>query len=167
MTGSHEVRGSIPLISTKTGLRVGVRARGEPVFLKTHSHSHAVDFYVSLTYLLMFDFQKLEVYSLAKLICKSFKDLIKVSHFDRVTSDQLRRASFSIMLNIAEGSSRFTNKDRKHFLVMARGSVFECAAIIEYLMETGEIAESTFKEYFARLEEISKMLFALIRNLNK
>jgi four helix bundle protein len=115
----------------------------------------------------MFDFQKLEVYALAKLMCKSFKDLIKASHFDRVTSDQLSRASFSIMLNIAEGSSRFTNKDRKHFLIMARGSAFGCAAIIEYLMETGEITKDTFKEYFGRLEEISKMLFALIRRLDR
>ena len=68
----------------------------------------------------MFDFQKLEVYQKSKTFCKKITDLIKSSKFDKVTNDQLRRASFSIMLNIAEGSSRFSNKDRKNFLVISR-----------------------------------------------
>ncbi|MFZ9955967.1 MAG: four helix bundle protein [Flavobacteriales bacterium] len=33
--------------------------------------------------------------------------------FDRTTNDQLRRASFCILINIAEGASRFSNKDCK------------------------------------------------------
>jgi four helix bundle protein len=69
------------------------------------------------------------------------------------------------MLNIAEGSSRFSNKDRRNFLVVSRGSAFECAAILEYLFETNELTKEIFDKYFAFLEEISKMLFALIRKL--
>jgi four helix bundle protein len=38
------------------------------------------------------------------------------------------------MLNIAEGTSRFSNKDRKNFFVIVRGSAFECVAILEYLL---------------------------------
>jgi four helix bundle protein len=114
----------------------------------------------------MFDFQKLEVYAMSKNICKDITHIMQKSNFDRVTYDQLRRASFSIMLNIAEGSSRFTNKDRRYFLIMARGSVFECVAILEYLSETNEISAEKFKELFARFEEISKILFSLIRKLN-
>lgn len=86
--------------------------------------------------------------------------------FDRVTNDQLRRASFSIMLNIAEGTSRFSNKDRKNFFVIARGSAFECVAILEYLQDTKEITQQVFIEKEHTLEEISKMLFGLIKNLN-
>lgn len=89
----------------------------------------------------MFDFQKLSVYQKAKSYCKTTTSLIKASDFDRTTNDQLRRASFSIMLNIAEGSSRFSKKDRRHFYVISRGSAFECVAILEYLMESGEIDE--------------------------
>jgi four helix bundle protein len=92
--------------------------------------------------------------------------LITDGKFDRTTNDQLRRASFSIMLNIAEGTSRFSNKDRKNFFVIARGSAFECAAILEYLQETKEITQQVFLQSEQRLEEISKMLFGLIKNLD-
>jgi len=79
----------------------------------------------------MFDFCKLEVYQKAKAFCILMNKLISSGEFDRTTNDQLRRASFSIMLNIAEGTSRFSNKDRKNFFVVARGSAFECVAILE------------------------------------
>jgi four helix bundle protein len=113
----------------------------------------------------MFDFCKLEVYQKAKAFCILTNKLIASGEFDRITNDQLRRASFSIMLNIAEGSSRFSNKDRKNFLVVARGSAFESAAILEYLFEIKAIEEKEYKNHTNFLEEISKMLFGLIKNL--
>ncbi|MCG7852655.1 MAG: four helix bundle protein [Methanosarcinaceae archaeon] len=73
--------------------------------------------------------------------------LITSRNFDRVTNDQLRRASFRIMLNIAEGSSRFSNKDRKNSMVVAKGSAFECAAILEYLYEVSEIDKDAYYDY--------------------
>jgi four helix bundle protein len=115
----------------------------------------------------MFDFCKLDVYQKAKIFCILMHKLISTGKFDRTTNDQLRRASFSIMLNIAEGSSRFSNKDRKIFMVIARGSAFECAAIIEYLYKVSEIDRDACINYSSRLEEISKMLFGLIKGLDK
>jgi four helix bundle protein len=50
------------------------------------------------------------------------------------------------MLNIAEGTSRFSNKDRKDFFVISRGSAFECVSILEYLLETKEITQNVFLE---------------------
>ena len=113
----------------------------------------------------MFDFCKLDVYQKAKAFCILITKLISSRKFDRTTNDQLRRASFSIMLNIAEGSSRFSNRDRKNFLVIARGSAFECVAIMEYLLEVKEISHDTFTDYENKLDEISRMLFGLIRRL--
>ncbi len=113
----------------------------------------------------MWDFQKLEVYQKSKNFCKKITGTLSEKSFDRVTNDKLRRASFIIMLNIAEGTSRFSNKDRKNFFVVARGSAFECEAIIEYLVETQEIDQETFSDYEKTLDEISRMLFGLIRNL--
>ena len=71
------------------------------------------------------------------------------------------------MLNIAEGSSRFSNKDRRNFLIIARGSAFECVAIFDFLHDNHLIEESFFKKNYDNLEEISKMLFALINKLEK
>ena len=121
----------------------------------------------SLYHIHMFDFQKLDVYQKSKSFCKDITHLLRSSDFDGTTSNQLRRASFSIMLNIAEGSSRFSNKDRKNFLIIARGSAFECVAILEYLFEMQEITQEAFHGYISKLEEISRMLFSLIRKLDK
>lgn len=115
----------------------------------------------------MFDFCKLDVYQKAKSFCFFMNKLIIAKKFDKTTNDQLRRASFSIMLNIAEGSSRFSNKDRKNFMIVARGSAFECAAIIEYLYEVSEINKDDYVSYRNSLEQISKMLYGLIRGLDK
>jgi four helix bundle protein len=114
----------------------------------------------------MFDFQKLDVYHKSKHFCKEISLRISERSFDKVTNDQLRRASFSIMLNIAEGTSRLSNKDKKNFFVIARGSAFECVAIIDYLIDTKEITQEQFNNYTEKLEEISKMLFGLIKKID-
>ena len=113
----------------------------------------------------MFDFCKLDVYQKAKAFCILITKEISSGNFDKTTNDQLRRASFSIMLNIAEGSSRFSSKDRKNFLVVARGSTFECYAILEYLFDTNGLNQQVFSDYSNKLEEISRMLFGLIKTL--
>ena len=114
----------------------------------------------------MFDFENLEVYKKAKVfnatVCKL---LIKANTLDNVTKNQLRRASLSIVLNIAEGTSRFSKPDRKNFCVIARGSVFECVAIFDVLKDNNQLAIEQFTQFYALAEEISKMLFAMIRNL--
>ncbi len=69
------------------------------------------------------------------------------------------------MLNIAEGSSRFSNRDRKNFLVIARGSAFECSAILDFLFTLQMITSEEKTAFDSQLEEISKMLFSLIQKL--
>ena len=46
-------------------------------------------------------------------------------------SDQLRRASLSIPLNIAEAVGKTGKADRQRFFAIARGSALECAAIVD------------------------------------
>lgn len=80
---------------------------------------------------------------------------------------QMQRASISIPSNIAEGWGRQSRKEFKNFLSIARGSVFEletqleCAQRLRYV--TAE-ATATAKRL---LEEISRMLIALMRSLDE
>jgi four helix bundle protein len=113
----------------------------------------------------MFDFEKLSVYQKAKEFNAAVSKLIMQVNLDRSVQDQLRRAAFSIMLNIAEGSGRFTNPDKRNFYVIARGSVFECAAILDYLKDLSYPGKEFFGQYYTMLEEISRMLYALIKGL--
>lgn len=115
----------------------------------------------------MFDFEKLTVYIKAKQFNIKVLSFLSNKTLDRTTNDQLRRASFSIMLNIAEGSGRFSMADKRNFYVIARGSVFECVAIFDFLKETKQMEEALFSEYYTELEELSKILFALIKGLSK
>ena len=116
---------------------------------------------------IMFDFEKLQVYSHAKYYNRGVKNLLKNHVLEKGTKDQLHRASLSILLNIAEGSGRFSKADKRNFYVIARGSCFECVAIFDYLKDEGEIDGNIFAEFYSLLEEISKMLYAMIRNLQK
>jgi len=115
----------------------------------------------------MFDFEKLTVYHKAKEYNKNVNQFLSQNSLDRTTNDQLRRASFSIMLNIAEGTGRFTNPDRRNFYIIARGSTFECVAIFDYLKDINSIDENQFTGFYNELDELSRMLFAMIKNLTK
>jgi four helix bundle protein len=115
----------------------------------------------------VFDFEKLSVYLKAKEFNKKIHILLSDQNLDRTTNDQLRRASFSIMLNISEGSGRFTNADKRNFYVIARWSVFECVAILDYLQDLELIDSKSFQAFYFELEELSKMLYGLIRGLSK
>lgn len=113
----------------------------------------------------MFDFEKLTVYSKAKNFNKKVHAFLLSTELDRTTKGQLRRASFSIMLNIAEGSGRSTKPDKRNFFVTSRGSTFECVAIFDYLKDIGSLSNETFTDFYTDLDELSRMLFAMIKNL--
>ena len=80
-------------------------------------------------------------------------------------TSQLRRAAVSILLNIAEGSAR-TKKDFGRSIDMARGSVFECVAILKVSVRQKYIKHSDFDNLQNSLVEISKMLSGLKRTLS-
>ncbi len=65
--------------------------------------------------------------------------------------DQLRRASVSIMANIAEGFEREGNKEFRQFLTIAKGSVGEVKSLLYVTLD----AEMTSSEQFQRIMELA------------
>lgn len=114
----------------------------------------------------MFDFEKLDIYKKSKAFNSEIRIFIKSTKLDPTTKDQLRRASFSIVLDIAEGSGRFSKADRRNFFVIARSSIFECVAILDVLKDEKVLEETRYQKFYLSAEEISKMLFAMIKNLS-
>lgn len=80
-------------------------------------------------------------------------------------ADQWKRASYSVVLNIAEGASRRGTKDFRRHLGIARASLDELEAILDLA-----VALEYFRpEELARLEavrdECAKTVYGLIRKL--
>lgn len=115
----------------------------------------------------MFDFQKLAVYQKAKAFHLECKNIMLNNNLDRYVNDQFGRAPFSVILNIAEGSGKFSKRDRRNFFVISRGSVFECVAILDNLFEQGIIEERELRKMILQADELSRMLFAMIQNLSR
>jgi four helix bundle protein len=115
----------------------------------------------------MFDFENLIVYKKAKTFNTAIREFIKTKNLDRTTTDQLRRAAFSVVLNLAEGSGRFSKPDRRNFFIIARSSVFECVAILDVLKDESMVDEITFRGFYNNGDELSRILFAMIKNLEK
>ena len=113
----------------------------------------------------MFDFEKLDIYNKAKSFNAEIRMLIKATKLDPTTKDQLRRASFSIVLNIAEGTGRFSRADRRNFYVISRSSIFECVAILDVLKDENMLNKNHYDQFYSEAEELSKILFAMIKNL--
>lgn len=114
----------------------------------------------------MFNFQKLDVYKKSKAFHLACKHIMLNNNLDRYVKDQLGRASFSVVLNVAEGSGKFSKPDRRNYFVTSRGSVFECVAIIDILSEQGIIDEVDVKNLMLQADELSRILFAMIKNLS-
>ena len=116
----------------------------------------------------MFDFEKLNVYRKAKV----FNDLIKVEvlsnpNLDKTFRDQIKLASISVALNIAEGAGRFSKADKRNFYVVARGSLAECVAILDLLQSDEIVSAEKYNSFYIIAEEISKMLYAMIREFEE
>lgn len=80
-------------------------------------------------------------------------------------TNQMRRAAVSIPSNIAEGNARDTRADCLRFLTMARGSLAELETQVIIAQELKFLPSDP--ELFGHMEEISRMLQALITKLRQ
>ena len=116
----------------------------------------------------MFDFEKLDVYQIIKdQNVKVLSYLKGAAGMDEYLLDQWKRASLSALLNLAEGTGRMTDSDKRHFLTIARGSVFEAVAILDLLRAMNVVPENIYLEFYGNYEQISKMLLGMYRSYVK
>ncbi|MFH0792375.1 MAG: four helix bundle protein [bacterium] len=111
----------------------------------------------------MFDFENLEVYRKAKELNKEvLKFLRDNKQIDAYFRDQLKRASVSMVINIAEGSGKFSKADKKNFYTIARASAYECVSLFELIFEENQLNKNIFEMFYDKFEIVSKMLWGLI-----
>jgi len=113
----------------------------------------------------MFDFEKLDIYHKAKNLNKEILKFIQDNKLiNSYVKDQLRRASVSVVINIAEGSGKFSKADKRNFYTIARGSTYECVSLFDIISEEEQISKEQFQDFYQKLETVSKMLFGLINS---
>ena len=101
----------------------------------------------------MHQFKELLIWKKSRYFCSEIYSITASFPSDEKfgITNQLRRASVSIPSNIAEGSSRNSNKDFARFLEIAIGSGYE--------IETQLLIASDLK--FLKLEKLEELLISL------
>ena len=93
-----------------------------------------------------FAFLDLRVYQESKALVKEVYNLLqKFPKFEvYALGDQLRRAVISIPSNIAEGSGRFSLKEKIHFIEIAYGSLAESLCQLDIAHDMEYISDMEF-----------------------
>jgi len=114
-----------------------------------------------------FRFEGLEIWhlslDLASQVCDCLKNFPKEETFG--LSQQIRKAAFSINLNIAEGSGRRTKKEFCHFLDIAKGSIFELVAGFYIALNRGYASEQQQKLVYNSSVVLAKKMSAFQTSL--
>jgi four helix bundle protein len=118
----------------------------------------------------MAGFKKLEeiqAWQKARRVTKRVYEITTDAKFARDFSlrDQVRRASVSIMANIAEGQGRHTNKEFANFLNIAHGSVAETQSHLYVALDLNYLDQEGFTELYTLLSEVARMTMALMKHL--
>ncbi len=105
-------------------------------------------------------FEDMELWQLASDIAV---DVFVMSETGRLSKDfgsrdQIRRASFSISSNIAEGFEYNNNKQFLRYLTYAKGSCGEVRSQLGILKRVGYVSEEKYKDLHPRLMMISQQI---------
>ena len=110
-----------------------------------------------------FTFFDLRVYQEAKELVKSvYTFLDKFPKYETYAlGDQLRRAVTSVPSNIAEGSGRFSIKEKIHFIEIAYGSLTETLCQLDIANDLNYITDEEFANEKEIINVIGKQLSGL------
>jgi four helix bundle protein len=117
----------------------------------------------------MQDYSKLQVWQKAHAVALTVYELTKRFPTEErygLTS-QIRRGAVSIAANIAEGCGRSSDRDFANFLHIALGSANELGYFLLLARDLGMLGGDEQKELGQRVEEIRRMLLALIATVRR
>ncbi len=112
-------------------------------------------------------FEEIEAWRLARRATNRVYDITCTEPFcrDYALVNQIRRASVSVMSNIAEGFEREGNKEFLQFLAIAKGSCGEVRSQLYIAADRNYIDTGTFEEIAKLLIETSKTISGFMKYL--
>ncbi|MDB5018367.1 MAG: four helix bundle protein [Mucilaginibacter sp.] len=116
----------------------------------------------------MRDYKKLEVWKKAHLFTKQvYKDILPIMPVEErfALTNQLRRSTYSIPLNIVEGCGKNTNKDFVHYLDNALGSAHEVEYTCFLIFDIGYISKQEYDLINNGINEVKAMIISFIKYL--
>jgi len=118
----------------------------------------------------MKDYKKILVWEKAHILvvriyAEAFSDFPKEESYRLVS--QIKRAAYSIPLNIVEGASRNTDKDFAHFLDIALGSCVELEYALFLAKDLGFLPLHKYEDISTQTGEIKAMLIGFIKKIRK
>ena len=114
-------------------------------------------------------FEDIEAWQKSRQLTKQIYRISRTGSFARDFGlrDQIRRASVSIMSNIAEGYDRSGTGEFIQFLATAKGSAAEVKCQLYVALDEGYINNSTFDDLGKLVSEIGNMIGGLIGYLRR
>ncbi|WP_309640628.1 four helix bundle protein [Flavobacterium sp.] len=110
----------------------------------------------------MHQFKQLEIWKQSRVFCTQVYTLTSnfpnEERFELI--NQLRRAAVSIPSNIAEGSSRKSNKDFARFLEIAIGSAYEIETQLLISSDLGFITDENLNPLLSKINALTKMIYS-------
>lgn len=92
-------------------------------------------------------------------------DLPEFEH--RNICSQLRRSATSILLNIAEGSAKLSDRYFLNHMNYAFASAKEVEVLLEMSKDLAYISEDVFVQFYERLEKVKAMLYRFLKDIEK
>jgi four helix bundle protein len=118
----------------------------------------------------MFRFRDWRIYNEARALrLDAHKNLIpKIPEKEKYSlTSQIQRAIDSVILNIAEGSYRKTDKDLAHFLNQSLASLYEFVAALDLLLDSKYIKEAEHRDFCEKSENLARQISAFSTFLRK
>ena len=114
-------------------------------------------------------FEDIESWKRARKLANEIYSVTTVGKFTRDFGlrDQIRRASVSILSNIAEGFERGGDKEFLQFLSVAKGSCGETRAQLYVALDQAYISTAEFETLFQSATEVSQLISGLMRYLRQ